>query len=599
MAEAQKEKAAERQDDFKSGIKHKTEKRAQQNTDLRKKKRDQKLKQRRAPVQAENGNNFDQMLSKYNKAALLGGDMGQLRLLNQLLGNATKHQLEKHIDDLLFISANPQGGAGGAEGAPKVPAIVHKLLGACKTNAITDAMRLSLMCLLNLTGTKTSFEVKCAELLIQSGFLDIVKTHLDLFTSGKHPSLDSKTHGVLWECVVNLIITCPEARNVVLLSPLMGFKGDMNDAPIDSAFTRDLKVVFGPQFPPADKEYFIPLLLAVICSIYESNETELPPLSFTLTAWNHVVQAMYEMQLMPWQDMSELQQLRFNSITSTLFLILNGLKKVHQEDSVRLIAYAGQTLFMQTLSNMFQFASLGNQIRIVKIFVQISALPLKEGEFQFAMRKANCVRLMMLVVQSNHPELRQHGFFWIGNYTADGVQFVHELIEAGIIDALIPSIRRDVADIRRSAVYALMTMFSACDEERKNNMQTSDIANGIMHALVTKHRIFTWIAPFISMAGEEIVVIDILDVMARALQWNKKVTLEAIEHADALGRIDVILAEVTKLKGSQFTAVYNAAVHVDNLVNNRPPEQDRTELMETEFDGGFLPGTTIQQGSWF
>lgn len=583
----------ERAKDYKKGIKDKTKKRAEQNAGLRKDKRSEKLRQRRSVVPLAEGESFEKLLASYNKSALMEGNFEQLRLLNRILGAASKHQLEQHAQALL---QNPSTGD---------PMVVHKLLAACRTDVIHPPAQQAIACLLNLTGTRTSFEYQLARTLVSAGFLQIVETHLNLFSSGKHPSFDSKTHGMLWETVVNIIITCPEARDAVLESSLMGYSQNAK-MPTESAFTRELRHFFGDEdgVSPAcdaDRAYFIPLLLAVICAVFETNMNILPPMPFILTSWNYVRQAMYSMQLVPYQEMSELAQLQFSSITAVIFIILQGLKggKQGEEDSVRLIGFAGQTMFMQTLARMYQFATIGNQVRIVRIFVLISALPMSDGVFQKAMEKADCIKLMMLSVQSNNPELRKFAYFWVGNYMADGAIYVQQLLQAGIMETLIPAIRRDTADIRRPAIYALLTMFSACDEDRRNNMGMSKVADGIMHTLVRQHGIFRWIVPFISGhgVGEESTVADILDVIARALQWNKAIALDALEKSDALGRIDVVLADVSKLKGSQSTIVYNAAVRVDNLINGRPPEQCRTEVMETEDDGGaFVPGTTIQQG---
>jgi hypothetical protein len=226
---AMEDKPAARAADFKKGIKDKTKKRAEQNVGLRKDKRGEKLRQRRDVVALKQGETFEKLLAYYNKVALLEGNFEQLRLLNRLLGAANKHQLEQHAQTLLFVDTKP--------------IVVHKLLAACRSDTIHPQTKQAIGCLLNLTGTKTSFEFRVAETLVSAGFLKILETHLNLSTAGKHPTLDTKTRELLWGTVINIIITCPEARDAVLGSSLMGY-GPECRPPVESAFTRELERAF-------------------------------------------------------------------------------------------------------------------------------------------------------------------------------------------------------------------------------------------------------------------------------------------------------------------------------------------------------------------
>lgn len=568
---------ADRKDDFKKGIKDKTQKRQDENLSLRKQKRNDKLTHRRVAVKQDDASTFEQMLASYDKNALLNGNLDQLKRLNRMLGIATKDMLDKHVHTLLF-TAGPEA----------KPIVLIKLIDACRTTDpnLTEVTQIALTCLINLTGTVTSFELECAEAIVKAGFLQIVQTHIDLFLLGKHPTMDTMMHSRLWEVVIHLIISCPEARDIVLESPLMGFHGKC-EAAANSTFMRDLAYV------STCKQELVPVLLTVICGIYEMNDNKLPPWLFTFGTWKRVIDALYSLQALPYAEMND--SVRF-TLTYTLNIVFYCFKRLLPHESILLIGIAEPVRLMQKLTQLYAGANLINQLRIVQIFVRLGFLPSKESEFQVCMEKAGCVPLMMRTVQSNEERLRQHGFLWVGNFMADSVVFVQRMIQVGLMDALIPSIRRDKEHIRRNAVYALMTMFSACDQDRRNNMQYSEMANGVMFALVAKHGLFRWITPFIGVTGQEDVSCDVLNVVAGALRWNKRVTMEAIETADTPERVTMLLNQISGMKGSQYTSLYNAAITVDDLMNDRQPEVDRALMMEIVEEGIIAPG--VYQGGF-
>ncbi len=567
---------ADRRDDFKKGIKDKTQQRQAENLGLRKQKREDKLRHRRVAVKLDTAATFEQLFAKYDKHALLSGSLDQLKLLNQLLFLATKDQLDKHVDALLFEETKP--------------VILTLLLALCRNSEHKqfESTHLAITCLLNLTGTRSSFELQCAKALVDGGFLQTVETHLTLFLKGMHPTMNVPMHSQLWEVVLNIIITCPEARDVVLESSLMGFRGQCEGAS-EAVFIRDLR------FIATQAQELLPVIMSVISGIYEMNDDELPPWLFTMATWPYVIETLCDVQSIPYHEMDDSVRITFSCTTTIIMSVLQGLK-TQEEGAIRLIGLAGPVRLMQKLGQLHVCANLINQVRIVKIFVHISGLPLKDSEFQISMEKAGCIPVMMRTLQSNEERLRQQGFLWVGNHMSDGVTYVHHMIQAGVMDALIASVRRDKEHVRRNAVYALMTMFSACDQDRKTNMRYSEMANGIMFTLVTKVGLFRWLTPFVGLVGGEDVTTDILTVMADALRWNKKVTMKAIETADAPERVSLLLDQISSFKGSQYTNLYNAAIVVDDLINDREPEVDRLQFMETQEEGFIAPG--IFQGGF-
>jgi gamma-glutamylcyclotransferase (GGCT)/AIG2-like uncharacterized protein YtfP len=124
-------------------------------------------------------------------------------------------------------------------------------------------------------------------------------------------------------------------------------------------------------------------------------------------------------------------------------------------------------------------------------------------------------------------------------------------------------------------------MFDACNQDR-NNMELCKQADMTMTLLVTQHKLFKYITPFIGMMNDHQVVCDVLRVIATALKWKREVALNALELACADGRIDMLFSEIERVKGSENSEVYRMAVMVDDLMNGREPEVDRR--MEVEFE---------------
>jgi hypothetical protein len=595
MSEALKEKLQDREEDFKKGIKDKTQKRADQNLALRKQKRDDKLKQRRVVVKQNDASiTFEQLLTRYDKKALLGGDVMQLHVLNEMLGIATKSQLDRHVNALIVVD--------------KQPVVIHLLIRLCES----DVGLIAATCLVNLTGTRTTFELECAQALVRSGYLDVVNRISQRAWNTSTP-IEPGFHMCLWEVVLNIVIVCPKtaealsSRDIVLASPLMGFA---QDKPIElgkphdsmnSGFTRDLRAVFSDGYPKSYKAVMIPQFMSVICGIYEMDDIDLPPWSFTVSVWPFVIAAFMDVQVKQYEEMDNLEKLCVSNVLAIVWMIFYGLKDDGKR-SVFLFNLAKPPLMMQKLQQLFKHVTMVDQKRIIRTFVLISAFPCGRNVLQTVMQDTGCVPLMLWCTQSNQDVIREHAYLWVGNYMADGVTYVDELLNKGLLDSLIPSVRRESQRvIQRNAVYALMTMFNACDEDCRD-LQTADMANGIMHRLVVKQGIFRYLAPFISLDTKDPeLTTDVLVVVAHALKWNRKVALEAIENVDTPDRVTALLDQIHKLKGHQLTVLYNAAVTVDDLLNNRAPEPDRLQLMDTSmtesgmvapgvFQGGFKQG---------
>jgi hypothetical protein len=567
----------ERKESFKKGLgsaEEGTRRRDEQMTSIRKQKRDDKLELKRRrrrqlnvgpgeAMETDDGEGDDdltvqRLVSQYNKAQLLSSlDLNQLVLLDRILKRLdTVEDLEQYYERLFGTDAQ----------------VLSHLVNACCTS--TDAPRFyaALTCLINVTGFMSNlYSLRITMMLFeQSSILRMIYTHLEAYyrlggSGTKYPIMEygsGDAHSRLWELVINLIYDNPEARDAVVSSPLFA---NMNTSP----FSRAIATVFNDA-AASELRLLRPVLISLICTIIETPLSTAPlPVSFpfVLLVWKHItVDGLYTVQPVHDDERSEYDGIILSCTTRVIACLMRAYERIRDDGTnIRLIQLAGGlSTFMRKLSELAQpvVSTPSVQRRIVEIFRILSALPCPADAavtFQAAMVYAGgAIPLMLRSLTNRNADVRAWAFLWAGNYMADGVQYVQQLMGLGIVDSMVHSLnqRSEPTHVHRKAVYALMTMFCACDKDKRSTTDPIVVAsaNGILRTLTSG--IFKYLEPFLHRNSDPETCVDVLNVVCAALKWDHQLTIAALEDADALDHI-------SDLVGSQNTAVYNAACAVE------------------------------------
>lgn len=541
----------------KQGKSSNTQKRIDKNLSLRKDKRNEKLGRNKIAVAKTES--FSLLFQKYNQKALLNGDKDQLLLLHQIFGlEGEEAAIEKHM---LHLLATP-----GPQTKNKINFVVIKyLIELCKNNnaKFVERTRLSIKILLNLTGLETSYDVAIAHAIVGDGkFLqDVLPEHLRLWFADKNLVLDNVAHSCLWEMVLNIILVCPEGKNEVLDSVLF-FKGHL--------FNQTLHLAY-----KSKNHFIIATLLTVAYAVADMDNWD-----FKLQIWPFVIHILREITPTPYHGMNDIVRITLHRCISITLVFFRTAEAIEAQ-GVKLMSVAEPNVFLTVLEAHYRACGDSYlQVKILQIIALLTALPSDNYALQKWMNESGWVTSLMKALDTTVPEIRRFAFICVGNYMTDGVIFVREMIARHILDVLIPAITRDVAPIRKQAVYAFMTMFDACNQDR-SNMKFAKEADLTMRLLVLQYNIFKYITPFIGLMNDHQVVCDVLRVIATALKWNKDITMKALELTSTDGRIDMLFSEIERVKGSENSEVYQMALMVDDLMNDREPEAERR--MEVEF----------------
>jgi len=603
--------SAERQTSFKKGIEDKTRAREDQQTSIRKQKRNDKLVQRRRhegtgatgaaarPQCPHNGGPcgcgpvaglrpatgpppFEFLLSKFNKEALLlRGDLSQLRNLDALLGVMAPHDLNAFYD------------------AITAPNLIPFLVNLAATERKNDEIvTVALRCMVNLTSTHSTKDLECTNAFMKAHMFDMISQHLVANHAGRHLFMTDYIHAALWELVINVILSCPEGGGLVVRSGLFGFS-DMSagsagthvtaaGTPLAAPFNQDLMRIFGMiNMTPQHRNVMIPIMMSVIYSIFQALPDSAPPLpwQFIMCCWTYLIQVLKEFQPRQWKESDKNMRYTIKCVIKSILFIVR-ISHADQQRMVDLFIQNSPLDIMRKLCLLMPMCNDKPQIRVdlVRIMTEIGALPFPIGLYQKCMRECGGIPQLVLATQEvRDSSLRRFAFCWAGNYMADGVEYVSELMTAGLLDSIRASVRQDLSEVSNAAVYALLTMFAACDEDReRNNGFSSKHADGVMGTIVVQYQMFRWVTPFIGVVGREAMTADILSTIYKALRWNRELTLSQLRNnSDATSRLEHLIAD---LKCNRRGDIYELAHKIENLI-------DDGEKMEEEsaFEGITVP----------
>jgi hypothetical protein len=526
-----------RKADFKGGNRATaaSEKRADNAIALNKEKRQTESLRRRHFTNADTTDrDLHRLVTQFRKDVLVQtGNQEQLNLLHHIAGRVTEADLEKYAPALIMDDAtctNP---------APVVGALVRFL-------SQPDTQERALDILVNITGARTSFDVAICKAVMDSGMLDRFQS-------------TPATEGSLWEVAINVTLSCPEARAVVLGSTFMSARFMASLERADEELATQLHVLICALLDPDSDAKFNAAFWAFVTAVWP----------FQLRAF-HMLQPMKHGDLTP-----QARMLRANVISSIL-LVFRGAPD--ESVIVPLVAPYAEPLFAK-IAQLAPVLSARDAHRIMEICTQLTALPIRA---QVAMERVPAsVDMLMRTLQANDQVVRQSAFLWLGNYMSDSSVYVQLMMDRGVVDTILQAIRvgeRLFVNVRRNAVYALMTMFARSYIDYCEDIERSADAAIILRKLVAGNNIFHTLVPFIGTTAQEDVSVNILGIMANALRWKYDATMEALGRTMAEDRIDVILADI---KGTANNKLYAAAVEVDDLIHRRVPE-DRMQIDTTD-----------------
>lgn len=540
MSRAAAEKREEREEAFKAGLgAGRTDRRAQDAERVRKDKRGSALTKRRGLERPNTDDALTRMMSLYRREQLVAtGDPTQLRLLHDILERANTE----------FFNDDERQALSYLLGNDVMPVLVREA--ATKLDCA--------IILKQLTGIVCKYEVRIAQSAVRAGFLNMMAQN------ARQP--------ICWDIAFNIALSCREARNEILAS---------------SFFASGAFIAAAPHVPAAQ-------VLSLCCALIEADDSD-PPAALIHWVWPLATSTLAErVQPRPWLDLDEGERTLINASTGILLSTLHGFNIQKRSDvNERLFSMpcAGAGLIRRLLELVRACKDMGLEVRILEIMVRLSALPVPTHDFHLAMRAAGAVRDMLTAVARPSAAARYYGYLWIGNYMADGVQFVRELLTAGVMPLLAEAMERDQADIKAKAIYAVMTMFVACADDQDGDGGGAEL----LHTLVQGHRIFARLAEHLTaQPGQEQLCVDILRCLARALQWNRGLITTSLRAYHVADHIEDV---VTQLKGHTHTQLYELAVEVDDLLHGRAPENREAALeaattaathMDTNVDGLYV-----------
>lgn len=542
--QAAAERLEERKASFKAGP-NGTRKRDEQQSLIRKDKRRNKLmEQRRGPQQQQEQQSILAGLVQFNQGALLSGNPQQLLLLTQVLQHATQTQAEEHLPKLLWIS-------NGSD-----PVVLRFLVARCFGNEVAARA------LVYATHHVTSHDVSMAQAIVDAGFL--------LGMSKTAPTqLVSSHYALLWELVVNLVLSCPEGRGLILKNCFQGgmlpflavlrHANSTHDAPLQSAMIHLCSCLLSrpsqqDQIPPNwFQDVFTHLLLFVMTEVQSIPHTELDPnLLATLGR-------------------------ALDSLSECILVVPNKEMVL-----VPVLLHVGLDRVFRHLVSLCKVQSPKNQVAILLLLGRMSLFSVRETPFHDAAHRCGVFELM--VHNATRPDsvvARAHAFLSFGNYLADHYGTVGYLMKAGAIPVMLEAVYREEDVVRRQALFAIHSMIQICDEMRRDNMLFSDEANAILATLLKTHKLLNPVVPFITIEDMESArcAVNILLIL---LRWNKDMIMNSMAGQDAEDRIQLLLAE---LKGQRTgTEFYNLICQVELLMDNAARTQDMDQGNDSDED---------------
>ena len=540
-----------------TGLDLMTRKREEDNTVLRKKKREKKLGQRRG-YGIEQSNepvvDVEQLIVKYNPIAMVkANDFQQLSLLNSILCviyNSNREMTPYY--HRLFGRSQQDGNI-----------IMHYLLATTCASPGSDQSNLAIGCLVNLTASVRS---ECGDFIV-AGLLscNFAKIANQILST---PSTPLPTHHLLWKVVFNVAYTSREARNELFASPLFQ--------------TNTFMVALNQ---PLMRQIIIPVLSEMIGGIDDQEDGSVRayypilPRTFVFTVWPRVLDSLL---LLDMQDTSKAQQ-------DVVYCAIRIMRQVlveygdQYEDLRQLFSTNADTL--RVLHHLVDYYRFSERARyyIVKLMFEFSKGRVPDGPK--IMITCNFATLLMLAHQSKYKEQRISAVKCINNILTDGMPSIKQLVELRVVErCFVPLLERDNLEVQRHVCNAIGDLIGMCA-----TVATVDSSHFLRYILLSQ-RIFKHVIKFVTPSNPIETVATVLQMFIDVLSWDTNVGKEALESVSDMKFI-------TALMQSQNAELYKMAAKIDGLWhNNMETDDDESNLVFPElapsgpgvYVGGFL-----------
>lgn len=496
-----------RQSDFKSGLGQGdtiTRRHREKNSALRRIKRDRALHRIRgvAPdTKSSEDAHFQALLEEYSRNPSLLG-------LHTLFQKASESQIATHICTMLRISPDNSS-------SPIIQQLIQKM-GSIDSSEAVRAME----CLVHITSLELNGDEEIfAKIIVQNHFLDGVAL--------AHIQEDTPIALEVWKLVVNLINVCEQSRDAVLHSPLFTVSAPNAVPP----FLLELKKC---------RPHMQKVLIQLMCSTLEAGNN-LPPKEYIITIWPYVIS--YLMQLMPAgrnldpNGTGDLECM-VNDLCVFLYFLEQKAQQVDevvffgimllQSDDTRTSNFIG--FLVKLIPRLPQL----NQWHVARFLVKVSSISSPELWFMSAMKEAQCLHVMVRLMQSPNERLQRAGITWIMNFCADGLDCVAAAIDANIIGLVVQMIRSCGLkySLMRGVIGLITSVCNACVCELQNP-SCSKRASGYLAAIVNDVPVIQTTVKNIRFLNDVQSTCDILDLWLDLLRWEPKWASEELEKYGA------------------------------------------------------------------
>lgn len=542
-----------------------TRKREEAIFSLRKNKRAAAMMERRrahgtlAPSHLDQGavpNEWEQMMrNHYNKTALLAGDAQQLEVLAVLLDKASREQKERFLPTLLWNEEGTQ------------PVVLRYLVSrACSNNHALKA-------LLGATHDPTTHDITCTGVILEAGYLDLLAQALK--DHAVRMPLD--WHAAMWDLVANLSISTEAAQRVITQHPVMG------------------KTYMVAAFHWANANHHRLLqnaMVHVLRCLVTADALFIPTLEYMQTTFVPLVAyIMNEVQAQNWREMDEPSLAALAYCAEAIRIYMSRVPNPQKEEILcPILNEVGIQRILSHLCAVCEAQTGRVHAALVALLGTFSIFRIPENPYHWAAYRVGVFRL--LVQSTTRPgdeSVRANAFTALANYVADDFAFVGPLVEAGMMTAMLTTLRHQegARTPREQALYLLSNMFVVCDDTRRHNMAQSAAAEMTMKILVERERIINYIVPFID-SKELKPINDAIDILLVALQWNPALIMQTIAGDAAEKQIQRFMPT---LKGNASTALFNKVVKIETLMERGHGKMDFEDMDQGDDDDDAIQTT--------
>ncbi len=477
---------------------------------------------------------YNEAKQNYNRLAYLnGGDMTALVYLSQILTHAPDDVFEEIIPNLI----------------KPLNDFVSKLVSEFMSNNPNRAYA-AMTCLSYLVTVDTSYKLKVVNAILITRFANVAIAHFE----GK-TDLRKK----LWLLIERMVLTCKEARDVVLTTAIF-----VNKTPIPEGQFKKTPFLIALEDPSQSED-----MCALLCAIFDMNHYSLPPAPFVVVVWTYAIKILQQVIPEPTKEEDEETDPRIKWVLSTLMSIASNIDDDHLFSKLIVSASAN---FLRFMVRLIPRVVVNNKLRIMDFLVMVSTLQIESSPFVKVMTEAGCAPIMIQLLGHPQGSVQREALLWLAIIARSNIDFIYYLHEMQVFKtvALILQTKKPIAV--RPALNCLIDCATTCMEHNDHN------AHRLVESLITQHGLIIHTVDFSDQAGCEQITMRILQLWKLLLKWKFQSVRDALESVGGLDK----LALLGSNNNPQLSAIW---MEVDDIIHER-------EKMEIEFSEAQLDPAT-------